>query len=293
MPKQSFVQARLLAALVLSITGACSSDSKPKKILPVPGYVAPDGGYDTSDSSITAAGCDGEAVGTVETRVRYLSAAVSADATCSPQNQQRECGADGTWSAWSGDYFAETCEVAGLASCDGSPHASVETRDRYELGSVSDGGECNKESQTRTCTDGTWGEWSGSFTFETCATDEQSCGDTPSGETEERLRYESATVQPGETCEPETQTRTCDDGEWSEWTGTLSVENCVVLEHKSCGDSAHGTVEERTRYEAQVVAVGEDMQARGAGAHLRRRRVERVVRHAGRSVLRHRGRCPL
>jgi len=53
-------------------------------------------------------------------------------------------------------------------NCGNTPHGGTETRIRYKEASVPSGGTCDKETQTRTCKDGTWGEFSGSYTHESC-----------------------------------------------------------------------------------------------------------------------------
>lgn len=52
--------------------------------------------------------------------------------------------------------------------CDGTPDSGTETRKRYAAAQVAHGAKCESESQTRTCNDGRWSEWSGSFVEETC-----------------------------------------------------------------------------------------------------------------------------
>jgi hypothetical protein len=51
------------------------------------------------------------------------------------------------------------------APCGSTPHGSQETRTRYLSAS---GATCSSEVQTRTCTNGAWGGWTGSFAFESC-----------------------------------------------------------------------------------------------------------------------------
>ena len=58
----------------------------------------------------------------------------------------------------------------GSRSCDGTPHGGVDpnTRVRFKEEIAPTEPECQSEEQTRTCNDGTWGQWSGTYTFETC-----------------------------------------------------------------------------------------------------------------------------
>ncbi len=60
---------------------------------------------------------------------------------------------------------------APMAECDGTPHGGTESRTRFETDVVPFGTACNSESQTRTCNAGVWGDWTGTFTFESCSAD--------------------------------------------------------------------------------------------------------------------------
>ncbi len=238
---------QLLAALSLSAT-ACGTDPTNTSMI--------DGGEGEGDGSVVE--CDGKRVGSAERRVRYQTASVAAGEECMAQNQNRLCGEDGKWTEWTGDYEVESCSVADLAACDGLPHGTKQTRDRYELASAAFGEECRKQSQSRECDDGSWSDWSGNYTFERCnVTGAASCDQTPHGEAQTRLRYESLTVPHGSLCRSETQTRDCTNGKFSSWTGTLTAESCRVLEALSCGNNPHGTVEKQTRFEASLVDSGE------------------------------------
>ena len=203
--------------------------------------------------------CDGKAVGTIEHRTRYQAEQVKGDAECMAQDQVRSCQASGMWSGWSGDYTAESCVVQGFASCDDKPHGTVEQRSQFEAALVPYGSECRSESQTRTCEDGVWSAWSGTFTFEKCEVEgAPSCGDQPHGTEEQRKRYKDAEVPYGSSCEFETQTRSCSLGTWSEWTGSFTSDTCRVLDALSCGNIPHGESEERTRWQALLVKAGEE-----------------------------------
>ncbi len=54
----------------------------------------------------------------------------------------------------------------------------------------------------------------------------QPCGSVAHGTNEERVRYQSEAVAQGSTCMSETQTRTCQNGTFSAWTGTFTHETC-------------------------------------------------------------------
>lgn len=56
----------------------------------------------------------------------------------------------------------------------------------------------------------------------------RSCGDAPSGFVERRTVYEAAVVGAGETCREEEQTRTCNDGTWTAWSGSFAEPECAV-----------------------------------------------------------------
>ena len=80
------------------------------------------------------------------------------------------------------------------------PGERDETRVRYAEPSVAIGQQCQAESQTRLCTDGTFGPWSGTLTFETCVVQTAgSCGSTPDSWSPDRSRrppsWRSATTR--------------------------------------------------------------------------------------------------
>ena len=246
MPSRRSLHKPLLIVCGLALS-ACGSESKDQDKDP----------FTQSDSSISEAACDGQDLGSVERRVRYQAARVASDAECMAQDQMRTCGADG-WSSWSGDYSVESCTVEGLASCDGMPHGTKQTRARYEAMSVAAGATCAKQDQTRACEDGTWSDWSGSFTFESCSVDgAANCGTSPDGTKEEQKRYEAQEVAFGTECKSEQQTRACSKGTWSAWTGTYTFESCLVKEALSCENTPHGDSQERTRFKADLVEANE------------------------------------
>jgi hypothetical protein len=253
----------LSASLVLGLVclTACGDEPDPRKPGPLFPFDAggfPDAGDENDGAVDPSTDCDGSAIGSSQSRTRYEAATVPADQTCTVQTQVRTCQAEGTWSAWSGTYTAESCQVEGKANCEDQPHGTTQTRMRYEAESVGTDEECSQESQARACDDGTWSEWSGTFGFETCEVEGMaSCEGEPHGSEQQRTRFEAADVQPGEACESEVQTRECADGAWSEWDGTFTEEACEELEHASCGDEPHGTLEERDRYAAELVEDGE------------------------------------
>ena len=153
-----------------------------------------------------------------------------------------------------------------IGSCKEDPPADelcqdgeVETRIRYEESLVPAGSHCNPETQTRTCVEGEFGEWSGTFTEENCRVEDyQNCGEVPHGGEESRTRYREASVPYGSECVFELQTRICDNGFFSEWTGTFTEESCTVGNPADCGAIPHGGQESRMRYREAVVPRGSE-----------------------------------
>jgi hypothetical protein len=186
--------------------------------------------------------------GEQESRVRYQSATVPFGATCTAETQTRSCH-DGMFSDWTGKYVEDTCSPLPPRACAETPHGEEDRRTRYEHAEVPYGGRCRVEEQVRTCHDGTWSAYSGSYAFERCVVaGPAACGNTPSGETESRERYAVASVPHGGTCSVEVQTRTCENGTWSSWSGSFDHAQCHVERPRSCGDVPHGGDETRMRY---------------------------------------------
>jgi len=105
----------------------------------------------------------------------------------------------------------------------------IESRVRFAANSVASGSECQSETQKRSCEDTSWGEWSGSFAFDSCSIgDPLACGSTANGLTESRIRYASPLIPFGQSCAPETQQRSCSNGVFSGWSGSNTHESCVV-----------------------------------------------------------------
>ncbi len=113
--------------------------------------------------------------------------------------------------------------------CGAIPHGGSETRTAYQSASVPFGQSCAAETQTRSCSSGQLSAWSGTFQATSCSVAApRPCGATPHGGRETRVRYQAATVRVGQTCSSETQTRTCQNGAWSAWSGTFAQTACVV-----------------------------------------------------------------
>lgn len=200
--------------------------------------------------------------GDVETRVRYESATVPFGSDCTSEQQTRTCSEDG-WSEWSGTYESDSCAAAEPRDCQdpAAAHGAVDERSRYQSAHVPFGETCEVEMQTRTCWDGTWSEWSGTYAEETCAVDDPSActdPDTEHGGSDHRTRYATASVPFGSSCEAEDQTRTCSNGAWSDWSGTYAYETCSVEPPLDCESPStpHGGIDTRTRYASAAVPYG-------------------------------------
>ena len=192
-----------------------------------------------------------------ESRTMYEAASVGFGETCVSEQQTRLC-TDGSFSAWTGTFPAASCTVGDPLECDGTPHDESETRTMYEATTVPFGSLCVSEEQTRLCTNGDWGDWSGSFTATGCAVGApQGCNGTPHGQTVSRTMYQSATAPFGGACVAETQTRLCTDGSWGGWSGTYSNATCTVDPPADCGNTKHGSTESRTMYQSATVPFGE------------------------------------
>jgi hypothetical protein len=131
---------------------------------------AGEGSLDDGGTDAEPPRCGSAALGAVEQRVRYAEAQVVAPAGCASETQERSCGAGG-WSAWSGSYASETCEVATYRSCGAIAHGTQELRVRYVTNLATSSAGCLSQQQARTCDDGSFGAWSGSYQFATCAVD--------------------------------------------------------------------------------------------------------------------------
>jgi hypothetical protein len=103
--------------------------------------------------------------GGTKTQIRYEKASVDFGDKCQAEDQVSTC-LNGEWSPFTGTFAAESCTVLPEAVC--SEGGTAQTRTRYEKSLVSAGSECKAEVQTRTCANGNWGTWSGSYKYENC-----------------------------------------------------------------------------------------------------------------------------
>lgn len=106
--------------------------------------------------------------------------------------------------------------------------AEHETRVRFASAAVPAGESCLPEEQQRTCQDGVWSGWSGSFAAAQCEVSSRPCDNASHGAQEQRVAYRASWVSAGEVCVSQTQQRRCENGVWSAWDGTFEATWCVV-----------------------------------------------------------------
>ena len=85
-----------------------------------------------------------------------------------------------------------------------------------------------------------------------------SCGPIPHNGTESRIAYSAAIVPYGQVCSSiqQNQTRICNNGVFSAWSGTFTNLTCSVAAASSCGSIVSGSYEIRTMYQAAAVNEG-------------------------------------
>lgn len=207
---------------------------------------------------LPAESCDGLPHGTEQTRARYREEHAGSTEACESETQTRSCG-DGQWTDWSGTFTAISCGPDGPPSCGQVAQGTAESRIRYAESEVPFGAECVAESQTRVCTTGGFGPWTGTYTAEACrAREPRDCDGLAHGATGYRWRYASARVNFDQLCELEVQSRTCNDGTLSAFSGTFTETGCEVNPPASCGDTAHGASQRGTFYRDASVAYGDE-----------------------------------
>ena len=186
--------------------------------------------------------CDGSAPND-EQRTRYQVSEINSPGQCKSEIQSRSCkGASLGYHDWSGSYTHETCVVK--KQCGSSPgkvNGGTELRTRYRTASVNAPSICRPQEQSRLCDDGTFGPWTGPFahamsTMLTCTVKSQCVGNVGNvvhGNTETRQKFGQASVNEPASCQTESQQRTCDDGTFSDWSGTFTYDSCGV--NSKCG----------------------------------------------------------
>ena len=102
-----------------------------------------------------------------------------------------------------------------------------ESRTMYLTSNVSFGSTCISEVQTRTCENGSFTPFSGSYSYSACEVlAPANCGLVSHGGKEQRIRYRQTQSILPQTCEAETQERICHNGSWSDFSGSFSFSTC-------------------------------------------------------------------
>ncbi len=113
--------------------------------------------------------------------------------------------------------------------CGNVKNGETISRVQYKSSTVSFGSFCQEETQTSTCNDGTLSDWTGSFENNSCTIlSPSNCGDVAHGASETRLMYQSSEVAYGSSCSSEAQTRTCNNGTFTAWSGNYQNNTCIV-----------------------------------------------------------------
>jgi len=207
------------------------------------------------DQAVDSA-CEGLEPGATLIRVRFAEAVVPYSAPCQSETQVATCR-NGRLGEWSGSWVHDACEVAEPRACDAAPHGEIEERTRYAVSSVPFGSTCESEVQIRSCFDGAWTSWDGTYASIDCTVGPPAdCDGGTHGATQERTAWATSSVPYGQACVGEAQSRTCFDGVWSAWSGTLTEASCSPELPLDCDGEPHGTVQERTRYRYEVVHTG-------------------------------------
>ncbi|MEI8346358.1 MAG: vWA domain-containing protein [Pseudomonadota bacterium] len=209
--------------------------------------------------------CGNNPSGMRETKQVYNSAVVPFGQLCQGLTVDRLC-TDGQWSAWSGDTTIISCRVADPLSCDGIVHGQTQSGDFFPQAVVAPGQECIPISQTRTCNNGVWGNWSGRLTIRSCSiTPYASCDGVIHGGTQYKNFYASEVVPFGKFCQTVPQARTCNNGVWGSWSGNLTVTSCRIADPIACqgltAQISHGQYESANFYASAVVPYGQQCQA--------------------------------
>jgi len=191
--------------------------------------------------------------GKQETRIMYKDAQST---NCTSEVQIKTCSS-GTWSEWSGNYQYANCTNQALNNCGDTSSGQSETRTAYVASTVPAGSQCVSQTQTRTCNNGVWGNWSGTYTFLTCSVAAAlSCDGVAHNGTQSRSMYQTSTVPAGSQCVSQTQTRTCNNGVWGNWSGTYTFLTCSVAAALSCDGVAHNGTQSRSMYQTSTVPAG-------------------------------------
>jgi hypothetical protein len=158
---------------------------------------------------------------------------IDSDAEVSRPGLVGSDGGDGTPNDAGGDD-----DDAGAEGCGDAVSGQHEERQAFAALSVTSPGACESETQVRTCEDGRWSRWSGSFNYAACTVSYRSCEGVAHGASESRMRYPAAIVDDYQACTAETQTRVCNDGTFSGWSGSAAATSCEVALYGVCSKSS-------------------------------------------------------
>ncbi len=216
------------------------------------------GSYDNASCIIKdALACGDIAHEGTESRMRYKSPAVNFGEVCESEKQVRTCS-NGILSGWSGSFIEASCIVKDPAACGDIASGSMESRTRYLSSSVLFGAKCESQTQERLCTNGSFSNWSGTYTNVACVVEgAKNCGDIEHGKSEQRKRFQAPKEGFGGQCVSELQERVCDNGILGNWSGTYEHEDCFVDGPRSCGDIEDSGYEFRKKYKSETAAFGE------------------------------------
>jgi len=162
-------------------------------------------------------------------KIRYAASSVVAGQSCQSEIQKQICQ-NGQCGDWSPNKFSQTsCQVQGYLSCGNVLHNGSESRVAYSSSSVAYGQVCIQQNQTRTCNNGSWSAWSGTYANLSCSVQAAAaCGNIASGAVEMRTMYQAAAISEGQACVFEIQNRKCTNGQFESWSGTFSQPKCVI-----------------------------------------------------------------
>ncbi|NQY86764.1 MAG: hypothetical protein HRT51_03285 [Colwellia sp.] len=148
----------ILASIIIIAVSACQDNSQTA-------------GIADSKKIVTELSCGATPHGENEQQLRYKTSSVSHNNVCEEEVQSRTCN-DGIFNERSGTFQFESCSVdtvTNFFSCGLIAHNENEQRISYQLLNVTGDQVCEEETQIRTCNDGSFDEWSGTFKNETCS----------------------------------------------------------------------------------------------------------------------------
>jgi len=203
--------------------------------------------------------------GESDSREMFVASSVNAPAKCQSQSQSRTCH-DGVLSSWTGSYTHVDCKVQARCVSPDTAHGDSDSRQMFAARSVNAPATCQSEVQNRACSNGAWASWSGSYTDESCVVMERCTEpDIAHGESDFRDMHETMFVNAPAVCQSQAQTRTCNDGVLSSWSGSYTHAYmhlaCYVLARCSNPDKASGESETRVRFKARAVGGGAECES--------------------------------